>query len=154
MEISKNGVTRHKNPIIGISIKTEARSDADTLFAYTNHSYFNLDESEDAMNHEVKIHADQYGLSDANGLTLNKLVPVENTPFDFRDFKKLSKDINDENEQLKFGKGYDHHYASVWNNRTDCMSDYPRGSSENDSRALDRGGCRCFHGNPYEKLVG
>ena len=22
------------------------------------------------------------------------------------------------------------------------------------SRALDRGGCRCFHGNPYEKLVG
>lgn len=30
----------------------------------------------------------------------------------------------------------------------------PRGSSENDSRALDRGGCRCFHGNPYEKLVG
>lgn len=95
----------------GISIKTEARSDADTLFAYTNHSYFNLDESEDAMNHEVKIHADQYGLSDANGLTLNKLVPVENTPFDFRDFKKLSKDINDENEQLKFGKGYDHHYA-------------------------------------------
>ena len=63
------------------------------------------------MNHEVKIHADQYGLSDANGLTLNKLVPVENTPFDFRDFKKLSKDINDENEQLKFGKGYDHHYA-------------------------------------------
>lgn len=33
------------------------------------------------------------------------------------------------------------------------MSDYPRGSSENDSRALDRGGCRCFHGNPYENSL-
>lgn len=95
----------------GISIQSEARSDADTLFAYTNHSYFNLEESEDAMNHEVMIHASQYGLSDANGLTLNQLVDVAGTPFDFRQFKKLSKDINVENEQLSFGKGYDHHYA-------------------------------------------
>ena len=95
----------------GVSIQTEARSDADTLFAYTNHSYFNLEESEDAMNHEVLIHADQYGLSDANGLTLNVLENVEGTPFDFRTFKKLCKDIDADNEQLRYGKGYDHHYA-------------------------------------------
>lgn len=95
----------------GVSIQTEARSDADTLFAYTNHSYFNLEESEDAMNHEVLIHADQYGLSDANGLTLNVLENVEGTPFDFRTFKKLSKDIDADNQQLRYGKGYDHYYA-------------------------------------------
>ncbi len=95
----------------GISISTEATSDADTLFAYTNHSYFNLDESEDAMNHEVMVHAQKYGLSDANGLTLNQFEDVENTPFDFRTFKTLNKDINVDNEQLKYGKGYDHHYV-------------------------------------------
>lgn len=95
----------------GISIQSEGTSDQDTLFAYTNHSYFNLEESEDAMNHEVKINADTYGLSDANGLTLDDLQPVEGTPFDFREFKQLSKDINEDNEQLKFGKGYDHHFA-------------------------------------------
>ncbi len=95
----------------GISISTEATSDADTLFAYTNHSYFNLDESEDAMDHEVMVHAQKYGLSDANGLTLNAFEDVENTPFDFRSFKPLNKDINVDNEQLKYGKGYDHHYV-------------------------------------------
>lgn len=94
----------------GISIQTEARSDATTLFAYTNHSYFNLEESENALNHEVKIESDSYGLSDANGLTLNKIVSVKDTPFDFTSFKQVSKDINEDNEQLTFGAGYDHHY--------------------------------------------
>lgn len=95
----------------GLSISTEAASDADTLFAYTNHSYFNLDESEDAMNHEAMVHAQKYGLSDENGLTLNQFEDVENTPFDFRTFKTLNTDINEDNEQLKYGKGYDHHYV-------------------------------------------
>lgn len=95
----------------GIAIISEGKADDDTLFAYTNHSYFNLDESEDAMDHEVKVYAEKYGLSDANGLTLDQLVPVEGTPFDFREFKALSRDINEDNEQLRFGKGYDHHYA-------------------------------------------
>ena len=94
----------------GISIVSEGKSDADTLFAYTNHSYFNLDGSEDAMHHEVRIPADTYGLSDENGLTLDQFVPVENTPFDFREFKEPEQDIHEENEQLKFGNGYDHHY--------------------------------------------
>jgi aldose 1-epimerase len=121
----------------GISISTEARSDQDTLFAYTNHSYFNLEESEDAMNHEVMVHSNTYGLSDENGLTLNELVSVEGTPFDFQTFKQIGKDINVENEQLKYGSGYDHHYvidgeglremAVVRNDKLElhAYSDYP-----------------------------
>lgn len=121
----------------GISISTEARSDQDTLFAYTNHSYFNLEESEDAMNHEVMVHSNTYGLSDENGLTLNELVSVEGTPFDFQTFKQIGKDINVENEQLKYGNGYDHHYvidgeglremAVVRNDKLElhAYSDYP-----------------------------
>ncbi len=136
----------------GISISTEARSDQDTLFAYTNHSYFNLEESDDVLNHEVMVHSDQYGLSDENGLTLNELVPVENTPFDFRTFKQLGKDINEENIQLKYGKGYDHHYpiegtglremAVVRNDKLElhAYSDYP--------------GMHLYSGNWLENKVG
>lgn len=121
----------------GISIQTEARSDADTVFAYTNHSYFNLEESEDAMQHEVKIASDVYALSDANGLTLNTIVSTKNTPFDFSSFKQVGKDIHEANEQLQYGKGYDHHYpiqgeglrwmATCQTNtlQLEMLSDYP-----------------------------
>ena len=94
----------------GISIVSEGRSDQDTLFAYTNHSYFNLDESENAMDHGLKIYGDQYALSDQDGLTLDEVVSVKNTPFDFTEWKLVGKDINEDNQQLRFGAGYDHHY--------------------------------------------
>lgn len=94
----------------GISITSDGVSDADTLFAYTNHSYFNLDESDNAMHHKVRIPSDTYGLSDANGLTLDQFVPVDHTPFDFRKFTEPEARIHEDNEQLKFGNGYDHHY--------------------------------------------
>lgn len=103
----------------GISILSSGNAEEDTLFAYTNHSYFNLDGSEDAMCHEVKIMADHYGLSDANGLTVDCFEPVTGTPFDFRSFKPLKKDIAKENEQLKFGNGYDHFYPVSGNGMRD-----------------------------------
>ena len=94
----------------GLLITAEGTSDQDTLFAYTNHAYFNLDASDNALNHEVKIYADQYGLSDANGMTQDRLENVEGTPFDFRQFKTPAQDIEAENEQLTFGNGYDHFF--------------------------------------------
>jgi aldose 1-epimerase len=94
----------------GVSLKTSADSDKDTLFAYTNHSYFNLDGSDDSMGHQVKINANQYRLSDANGLTLDEARDVTDTPFDFTDFKTLGRDIDTDNQQLKFANGYDHNF--------------------------------------------
>lgn len=94
----------------GVSIRSKGETDADTLFAMTSHSYFNLDGSEDAMHHLVKIHADHYALSDANGLALDQIVPVKGTPFDFTEWKEAGKEIEADNEQLKYGAGYDHFY--------------------------------------------
>lgn len=34
--------------------------------------------------------------------------PVINTPFDFLKLKKINDDINADNQQLKYGSGYDH----------------------------------------------
>ena len=94
----------------GISIISSGTAEADTLFAYTNHSYFNLDESEDAMDHELKIFTDRYALLDETCLTLDQMVPVNGTPFDFTVSKPLGRDIDQDDIQLKYGAGYDHHY--------------------------------------------
>lgn len=92
----------------GVSIRAEGTSDADTLFSYTNHSYFNLEQSDTVLDHELMIPADHYALSDENGMMKEFPASVENTPFDFRKFRKIGERINEENEQLKLGAGYDH----------------------------------------------
>lgn len=94
----------------GVAVINEAAADADTVFAYTNHSYFNCDESGDAMHHVVTIPADCYAPTDTNGLTLDELLPVEGTPFDFRHAKEVGRDINADHPQIKAGSGYDHYF--------------------------------------------
>lgn len=94
----------------GVAIQVEARADQDTVFAYTNHSYFNCDQSDDATHHIVTIPADYYAPTDEKGLTLDSLLPVKDTPFDFRTPKEVGRDINDEHPQIKAGNGYDHYF--------------------------------------------
>lgn len=94
----------------GVAIISEGTADEDTVFAYTNHSYFNCDQSEDATHHIVTIPADQYAPTDEHGLTLDSLYPVEDTPFDFRTPKEIDRDINDNHPQLIAGNGYDHYF--------------------------------------------
>jgi|LAHS01.1.fsa_nt_gb aldose 1-epimerase len=94
----------------GVAIISEGRADADTVFAFTNHSYFNCDESSDAMHHIVTIPADMYAPTDNHGLTLDEMLPVEGTPFDFRTPKEAGRDINEDHPQLKAGNGYDHYF--------------------------------------------
>ncbi len=94
----------------GVRINVCGKASEDTLFAYTNHSFFNLDGSDTCYDHEVKVFSDRFALSDANGLALNQFADVKGTPFDFTEFKKLGKDIREDNEQLHFARGYDHFY--------------------------------------------
>ena len=94
----------------GFEITASGTCDQDTLFAYTNHSYFNLDESDTALDHIIQIPAEYYGLSDENGLMKEELAKVEGTPFDFRTPKKLGADIDSGHEQTQLGKGYDHYF--------------------------------------------
>lgn len=94
----------------GIEIKASATSDEDTLFAYTCHSYFNMDESKTVLNQKLKIYANEYAPLDDSGVALPNYQNVENTPFDFRNFKEIGKDINNDDYQLKLGNGYDHYF--------------------------------------------
>lgn len=94
----------------GVSIVSEGVSDADTLFSYTNHTYFNLEQSGTILSHRLMIPADYYALSDENGMMREIPEPVEGTPFDFREFHEIGERIEEENEQLAYGAGYDHWY--------------------------------------------
>lgn len=86
---------------------------ADTIINMTNHSYFNLagHDSGDVLEQEVWIDADAYTRADASSVPTGELVPVEETPMDFRVAKKIGRDIEQDYEALNFGNGYDHNWA-------------------------------------------
>lgn len=96
-----------------LSIQYEARCDADTIINLTNHSYFNLsgEGSGTIEDHLLTLHADAFTAIDQNGLTVEKVIPVDGTPFDFRLPKAIGQDIGADDEQLHFGGGYDHNFV-------------------------------------------
>lgn len=94
----------------GFSVSYEGVSDTDTLFAMTNHAYFNLNgpASDSALDHIVQTDAEYFYPVDADGLSHEPFLPVNGTPFDFRTPRRLKERIYEDCEQLKLGKGYDH----------------------------------------------
>ena len=50
-------------------------------------------------------------VKDGKAIPTGELADVEGTPFDCRIAKPIGRDINAENDQLKYGSGYDHNFA-------------------------------------------
>lgn len=96
----------------GFSFSYEGTSDQDTLLNVTNHSFFNLDglESDSVLNHYLQINAKRFACVDENGCTFDDVADVRNTAFDFQKFKQIGKDIDNNEQQLINGSGYDHHF--------------------------------------------
>ena len=96
-----------------LDIQYEAVTDAPSVINMTNHSYFNLngDASTDILNHLLTIDADRYTPVDETLIPTGELAPVEGTPMDFRQAKPIGRDIADDFEQLRIGRGYDHNWV-------------------------------------------
>ena len=94
-------------------IEYQAVSDQDTIVNLTNHSYFNLagHDSGSVLDHKVWIKASQFTPTTDDLIPTGELRDVEGTPMDFRELKKLSKDISADYEPLKQAGGYDHNYV-------------------------------------------
>ena len=98
-----------------LSVTFTARTDRPTIVNLTNHSYFNLEgaaANADILGHRLTLAADRFLAVDA------KLIPlpgaprsVAGTPFDFRTAHTIGERIDQDDAQLRQGKGYDHNFC-------------------------------------------
>ncbi len=96
-----------------LKIHYYAIPDQDTLLNMTNHSYFNLagHASGTACNAKVWLDADAFTETDAELIPTGTVIPVEGTPMDFREGKKVAKEIGADYKPLKLAGGYDHNWV-------------------------------------------
>lgn len=95
-----------------IKIEYRAISDKDTVVNLTNHSYFNLrgHSSGDVLEQKLMINSDYFTLNDKYSIPTGEIKNVESTPMNFKQLKAMGENINNLDEQIIFGQGYDHNW--------------------------------------------
>jgi aldose 1-epimerase len=108
-------IAKVRYTLIGNELRIDyfAVTDRATVLNLTNHVYFNLrgDGNGDILGERAQLNADWYTPTNAQQIPTGRLVPVADTPFDFRTPTIIGARINDPNEQLWFGSGYDHNFV-------------------------------------------
>ncbi|MES2645426.1 MAG: aldose epimerase family protein [Bacteroidota bacterium] len=81
-----------------------------TLVNLTQHTYFNLSGhfAGNIDDHELKIFSQYYLPVNKMQVPTGEFMKVDNTPFDFTEFKKIGQDIDVADDQLLLSNGYDH----------------------------------------------
>ena len=140
-----------------IKIDYEATTDKKTVINMTNHSYFNLNgnPAKEAMDHTLYIAGDNITPIDETFATTGEYMAVAGTPFDFNTPKVLSKDINAENDQIKYGIGFDHNWVLTTNGDINKLAAKLTGPETGITLEVytDEPGCQLYTGNFLDGTV-
>ena len=138
-------------------IDYEATTDKTTLCNLSHHSFFNLQgEGHSVLGHELEI----------NGSVIlpvdNALIPtggfrmVKDTPFDFKERHTIGERINQSDDQLQNGHGYDHNWIITSNlsgNLVHCATLFDPMTGRQMEVLSDQMGMQFYSGNFFDGMA-
>jgi Galactose mutarotase and related enzymes len=144
----------------GFRIDYLATTDKTTVCNLSHHSFFNLKGMGNGtiLDHELMINSRYMTPIKENLIPTGGFQFVKDTPFDFKQAHAIGDNINQENQQLANGKGYDHNWiidSSMGDEVVECAVLYEPKSGRELQVWSDQMGMQFYSGNFFDgKAIG